>query len=122
MSSEKKLKQNKERRKRRVRSRIKGTERRPRMSVFRSARYIYVQAIDDDAGRTLAAASSLCGDLKDKVRGMKKIEASFEVGRQIARALKEKNVTEAVFDRGAYLYHGRVKALAEGAREEGLKI
>ena len=122
MSSEKKLTKIKERRKRRVRSRISGTEQRPRLTVFRSSRYIYVQAIDDNGGRTLAAASSLSAELKDVVQGKNKVDAAFEVGKQIARTLLKSNITEAVYDRGSFLYHGRVKALADGARQEGLKI
>ncbi len=122
MSSEKKLTKIKERRKRRVRSRISGTGQRPRLTVFRSSRYIYVQAIDDNDGRTLAAASSLSAELKDVVESMNKVDAAHEVGKQIARTLLKNNITEAVYDRGSFLYHGRVKALADGARQEGLKI
>ena len=122
MSFEKKLKKIKGRRKKRVRSRIAGTEQRPRLSVFRSTRYIYVQAIDDNSGKTLAAASSFGADMKDTVQGKNKVDVAFEVGRQIARHLMNNNITEAVYDRGSYLYHGRVRALADGARQEGLKI
>lgn len=122
MSFEKRLKKNRERRKNRVRGKIRGTAQRPRLSVFRSTRYIYVQAIDDDAGKTLAATSSLTGELRDDLKGRKKTDAAYEVGRHIARRLLADNVTEAVYDRGSYLYHGRVKALADGARHEGLKI
>ncbi len=122
MSFEKRLKKNRGRRKSRVRGKIRGTAQRPRLSVFRSTRYIYAQAIDDDAGKTLAAISSLAGEVRDDLKGRKKIDAAYEVGRHIARRLLADNVTEAVYDRGSYLYHGRVKALADGARHEGLKI
>ncbi len=122
MSSEKKLRKVRERRQTRVRSKIFGTVRRPRLSVYRSSRYIYVQAIADDVGRTLAEASALSRELKDSISGLKKVDAATEVGRLIGRRLLEQNINEAVFDRGRYLYHGRIKAVAEGARDAGLKI
>ncbi len=122
MASIKKLKKVRERREKRVRSRIFGTEARPRLSVFRSARYIYVQAIADDVGKTLAQASTLNKGLKESARGVKKVEAAREVGKMLARDLLSKNITEAVFDRGRFLYHGRVKCLAEGVREMGVKL
>ncbi len=104
----------------RIRSRISGTADRPRMSVFRSNKEIYVQLVDDLTGSTILAASS-------KEKGMAedkgpKIEVSRRVGRLIAERAKEAGVTAVVFDRNGYLYHGRVKALAEGAREEGLQF
>lgn len=95
------------RRKKRVRAKIRGTVERPRLSVFRSHRYIYAQLIDDLAGRTLAAASS-----KD----------ARVVGQLIAEKAKKKGINSAVFDRGAYKYHGRIKALAEAAKEGGLRL
>lgn len=122
MSSEKKLKKVRERRQTRVRSKIFGTVGRPRLSVYRSSRYIYVQAIADDVGKTLAEASALSRELKDSISGLKKVDAATEVGRLIGRRLLEQNINEAVFDRGRYLYHGRIKAVAEGARDAGLKI
>lgn len=106
-----------ERRKQRVRARIYGTAQRPRLSVSRSNRAICVQLIDDSAGRTLAAASSKevskAGDKKAQARA---------VGLLIAKRTKEKGIKSAVFDRGAYKYHGRIKALAEAFRESGLKL
>jgi large subunit ribosomal protein L18 len=103
---------------RRIRSKISGTAERPRLSVFRSNKYIYAQLIDDLAGQTLAAASS-----KDDVDGgQKPVDASKAVGAKLAERAKEAGVERAVFDRGGYRYHGRVKALAEGAREGGLQF
>ncbi len=111
-----------ERRKRRVRKKIRGTAARPRLSVFRSARHIYVQAVDDDSGLTLASASTLSPELKDKVKGLNKRDASKLVGEQIGSRIKEKGIERVVFDRNGFLYHGRVQALSEGAREAGLKF
>jgi large subunit ribosomal protein L18 len=106
------------RRHKRVRRQISGTAERPRLVVFRSNRGIAAQLVDDTSGRTLAAASSLnLGGTK----GTKSDQAA-EVGKLLAANAKEANVTTAVFDRGGYLYHGRVKALAEAAREGGLKL
>jgi large subunit ribosomal protein L18 len=122
VASIKKIKKVRERREKRVRSKIFGTEARPRLSVFRSARYIYVQAIADDVGKTLAQASTLDKGLQESARGLKKVEAAREVGKMLARDLLSKNITEAVFDRGRFLYHGRVKCLAEGVREMGVKL
>ena len=122
MGAIKKLEKIREKRKKRVKSKIFGTETRPRLAVFRSSRHIYVQAVADDVGRTLAYASTLSQGLRGSVNGLKKTEAAREVGKLIAKELTSKNVSEAVFDRGKFLYHGRVKALAEGAREEGLKF
>ena len=93
---------------------------RPRLSVFRSGKHIYAQIIDDAAGRTLAAASTLDKDLKASLRTGADKEAAGAVGKLIAERCKAAGVTAVVFDRGAYLYHGRVKALAEAAREGGL--
>ena len=98
----------------RVRSRIVGTQERPRLSVFRSNKYIYAQLIDDEKGVTLAAASDLAAKKGTKV------ERAKEVGAALAKEAKGKKVTSIVFDRGGFLYTGRVKALAEGAREGGL--
>jgi large subunit ribosomal protein L18 len=109
-------------RKRRVRKKIRGTAERPRLSVFRSARHIYVQAIDDDSGLTLASASTLSPELKDKIKGLKKRDVAKLVGEQIGARIKEKGIEEVVFDRNGFLYHGRVQALSEGAREAGLKF
>lgn len=107
-----------QRRHRRVRRRVEGTPERPRLTVFRSNRGIYAQLIDDLAGRTLAAASSV--ELKEN--GLSKLEQAEKVGELIAGRAKENQVEQVVFDRGSYLYHGRVKALAEGARKGGMKF
>jgi large subunit ribosomal protein L18 len=103
----------------RVRKTISGTASRPRLDVFRSAKHIYAQIIDDDAKVTLASASTLD---KDFTRYGGNVEAAKKVGEKIAKVAIEKGITEVVFDRGGYVYHGRVKALAEGAREGGLKM
>ena len=105
---------------RRIRKKISGTNSRPRLAVFRSARHIYVQAIDDDQGNTLACSSTLAiqNSLKKIYSGNK--EAAKAVGDDIAKKLIDKSITTAVFDRGGYVFHGRVQALAEGAREAGL--
>ncbi|MBN1829192.1 MAG: 50S ribosomal protein L18 [Deltaproteobacteria bacterium] len=106
----------------RVRSRIQGTVERPRLSVFRTSRYIYVQAIDDSKGQTLAEASSLSSEFKGALGGLNKVDAAKKVGALMGKRLIERNITAAVFDRGRFLYHGRVKALAEAVREAGIKM
>jgi large subunit ribosomal protein L18 len=111
--------QARERRHRRVRGRIEGTAERPRLAVFRSNRGIEAQLVDDLAGRTLAAASWL--NLKKSFKGDKTAQAA-EVGKLLASNAKKAKIETVVFDRGGYLYHGRVKALADGAREGGLKF
>ena len=118
----KKVEKIRAKRKARVRGKINGTETRPRISVFRSARHIYVQAIADDKACTLAEASTLSADLKDIILGMKKIDAAKEVGKLLSKRLITKGIDQVVFDRGRFLYHGRVKALADAAREAGLKL
>jgi len=118
----KKVEKIRAKRKARVRGKIAGTEERPRLSVFRSARHIYVQAIADDRACTLAEASTLSETLKDKISGMKKIGAAGEVGKLLSERLLAKGIKQVVFDRGRFLYHGRVKALAESLREAGLKF
>ena len=112
-----------DRRKARVRRAIKARAfGRPRLSVFRSDRNIYAQIIDDLSGRTLAAASTLDKDIKSGVKNGATTEAAAAIGKLIAERGKAANVTEVIFDRGAYIYHGRVKALAEAAREGGLQF
>jgi large subunit ribosomal protein L18 len=106
----------------RIRKKIRGTPERPRLAVFRSQSHIYVQLVDDDAGRTLCAASSLDKDVKAKAERGSSISAAREVGMLIAGRAREKGVEGVVFDRGGVQYHGRVKALAEAAREGGLKF
>ena len=103
----------------RVRKKISGTAARPRLNVFRSAKHIYAQLIDDGKGVTLATASSVEKDFG--MNGGNK-EAAKKVGELVAKRAAEKGITEVVFDRGGYIYHGRVKELAEGAREGGLKF
>ena len=104
----------------RLRRRVKGTSDRPRLSVFRSLNHIYVQVVDDTTGVTLAAASTLENSIIEEVKSNDKSAKSKKVGSTIAERAKEKGVTSVVFDRGGYRYHGRVQALAEGAREGGL--
>ena len=104
----------------RVRKKVFGTSVKPRLCVYRSTNYIYAQIIDDIAGNTLVSASSLDADLKANYGGNK--EAAKAVGALIAKKAAEKGITEVVFDRGGYVYHGRVQELAEAAREGGLKF
>ena len=104
----------------RIRKHVSGTPERPRMVVFRSNKQIYVQVIDDEAGKTLAAASSNDKELAAQCKGKTGIEAAAIVGKAIAERAKEKGIEKVSFDRGGYLYHGRVKSLADGAREGGL--
>ncbi|MBJ6361047.1 50S ribosomal protein L18 [Paenibacillus sp. GCM10012307] len=105
----------------RVRKKINGTVERPRLSVFRSSKHVYVQLIDDVNGVTLAAASTQDKELKDLANGGNK-EAARKVGTLIAERAKAKGVTKVVFDRGGYLYHGRIQELADAAREAGLEF
>jgi large subunit ribosomal protein L18 len=108
-----------ERRHRRVRGKVRGTAERPRLAVFRSNRGIFAQLVDDDAGETIAASSWI--GLPKSFKGGK-TEKAAEVGKRLADAAKRAGVEQVVFDRGGYLYHGRVKALADGAREGGLSF
>jgi len=108
------------RRHRRVRKSVVGTTERPRLNVFRSLRHIYAQIIDDSRGNTLVSASTMDKELRDKCDELSKAEAAKEVGRILAERAVSHGVTKVVFDRGGYRYHGRVKALAEAAREGGL--
>ena len=111
--------ESRELRHKRVRTKISGTAERPRLSVFRSNTGIYVQIIDDVAAKTLVSASTLDKEVKTKASN---IEAAKEVGTLVAKRAIEKNIKEVVFDRGGYIYHGKVKALAEAAREAGLEF
>lgn len=104
----------------RVRKRVVGSAERPRLNVFRSDRHIYAQVIDDSAGHTLAAASTIDLELKAAVKGKNKTEQAKLVGRAIGERALEAGIKTVVFDRGGYIYHGRVKALADAAREAGL--
>jgi large subunit ribosomal protein L18 len=104
----------------RVRKKVSGTSERPRLNVFRSLKNIYVQIIDDTTGQTLVSASSLDAAVKGKLANGGNKDAAKEVGKLIGQKAVEKGIKQVVFDRGGYLYHGRVKELAEGAREAGL--
>jgi large subunit ribosomal protein L18 len=109
-------------RKKRIRKKISGSPERPRLSVFRSSKHIYAQLIDDDNGVTLAAFSTLHPDVRQQEKVKGKIEDAKRVGKMIADQAKAKGITEVVFDRNGFLYHGRVRALASAAREAGLKF
>ncbi len=109
------------RRHKRVRKKIKGTPERPRLVVFRSLSHIYAQIVDDTVGKTLVAASSVEKEFPSDKRGSN-IEGAKIVGKMVAEKAKAKGISKVVFDRGGYIYHGRVKALAEGAREAGLEF
>ena len=106
----------------RVRKTISGTAERPRLNVFRSSKHIYAQIVDDVKGQTLASASSLSKELKGTIKTGADRKAARAVGKLIAEKAKASKVTKVVFDRGGYIYHGRIKELAEGAREGGLKF
>ncbi|MTI48321.1 50S ribosomal protein L18 [Sporosalibacterium faouarense] len=117
-----KVSKNEKRKKRhlRLRNKVQGTPERPRLNVFRSSNHIYAQVIDDLAGDTLVAASTLDEEIKSDSTGNK--EAAKKVGKLVAERAVKKGIDEVVFDRGGYIYHGRIKELAEGAREGGLKF
>ena len=110
------------RRQLRVRSAVEGTQQRPRINVFRSLSEIYAQVIDDQAGRTIVSASSIDQELRSKMKGLKKTDQAKLVGKALAKRAKDKGVLAVVFDRGGFKYTGRVKALADGAREGGLEF
>ena len=122
MNSQKAKNKRRLRRRRHVRRHIVGTPERPRLTVFRSSKHIYAQLIDDLAGRTLAAASSLNEEVHKALPYGGNVKAAQAVGRRLAEVAKEKGVAKAAFDRGHYRYHGRVKALADAAREGGLQF
>ena len=106
----------------RVRKKVSGTSGIPRMSVFRSLKHIYAQIIDDTVGQTLVSASTLDADVRDQVVGLNKTDQAKIVGKLLAEKALSNGVTQVVFDRGGYLHHGRVKALADASREAGLKF
>ncbi len=106
----------------RIRKRVFGTPERPRLSVFRSLKHIYAQIIDDTTGQTLCSASTLDKELRDKVKGLTKTQQAIEVGKLIAKRALELGIKQVAFDRGGHKYHGRVKALADAAREAGLEF
>ncbi|NDJ62273.1 MAG: 50S ribosomal protein L18 [Chloroflexi bacterium] len=110
------------RRHRRIRARLSGTPQRPRLNIFRSTTNIYAQVIDDIDGKTLVSASTLDKEVVQQATGKTKVEASKLVGQIVAQRAQAAGINEVVFDRGGYKYHGRVAAVAEGAREAGLKF
>ena len=105
-----------------IRNKITGTPERPRLNIFKSSKHIYAQIIDDATGTTLASASTLDKELKVQVAELTKKDAAKLVGKAVGERAKEKGINSVVFDRGGYLYHGRVQLLAEGARESGLEF
>ena len=106
----------------RIRNKVSGTAQQPRLAVFRSNKHIYAQIIDDVAGNTLVAASTLEADIASKVEYTSTVEAAKAVAEAIAKKAMDKGITEVVFDRGGYIYHGKIQALAEAAREAGLQF
>lgn len=106
----------------RVRKKILGTAKKPRLNVYRSLNQIYVQVIDDIAGHTITSASTLDSEIKKKLKGLKRVEQAKLVGSLVAERAQEHGIKQVVFDRGGYRYHGRVRALADGAREAGLEF
>lgn len=109
-------------RKKRIRKKMAGSENRPRLCVFRSARHIYAQVIDDSRGHTITAASSVEKTVRENPESKNKVTTANMVGKIIGRRAMEKGVAKVVFDRNGFLYHGRVKAVSEGAREAGLEF
>lgn len=122
MSKEVDTRQARKVRHRRVRARVKGTSERPRLNVFRSSRHIYAQIIDDTVGHTLVSASTIDAEVRPKLGKLDKTEQAKLVGQMLAKRALAIGVKRVVFDRGGYRYHGRVKSLAEGSREEGLEF
>ncbi len=111
-----------ERRKLSIRKKVTGTAERPRLTVFRSSKHIYAQVVNDEAHATIATASTLDEQLKSQLDGLKKSEKAKKIGAAIAERLKAKGIDKVVFDRNGYIYHGRILALADAAREAGLKF
>lgn len=111
-----------QRRHARIRAKVKGTNTRPRLCVFRSLSHIYAQVVDDIPGHTLISASTLDPEIKEEAAGKKKADAAGLVGSLVAKRALSQGINQVIFDRGGYKYHGRVKALAEAARREGLKF
>ena len=107
-------------RKKRIRQKVQGTSQRPRLTVFRSARHIYAQIIDDTRGETLAAASTMEKQVRDQGKSENKVAAADEIGKLVAQRASGKGITSVVFDRNGYMYHGRVRAVSEAARKNGL--
>ena len=111
-----------ERRKHSIRKKVNGTAERPRLTVFRSSKHIYAQVVNDDAHQTIATASTLDEQIIPQLAGLKKSEKAKKIGAAIAERLKAKGIDKVVFDRNGYIYHGRIMALADAAREAGLKF
>ena len=109
-------------RKRRIRRKISGSPSRPRLNVYRSNKHIYAQIIEDTTGTIVVVASTISKELKNKFKNLKKTEAAKKIGEFVAKKAIAKGIDRSVFDRGGFLYHGRIKAVAEGAREAGLKF
>ena len=107
-------------RQRRIRKAVSGTSERPRMAVFRSSKHIYAQIVDDESGITVAAASTLTADVREEGKVLGNIEGAKKVGAAVAAKARAAGIEQVVFDRGGYLYHGKIKALADAAREAGL--
>ena len=122
MNSHKLKKAQRQRRRNRVRRKVIGSVERPRLTVFRSSKHIYAQLIDDVTGQTLASASSVAPDVRKDMAYGGNIKAAQTVGKRLAEAAKERGISKAAFDRGHYRYHGRIKALADAAREGGLQF
>lgn len=122
MLSKNERKDNRLRRKRRIRKKVNGTQERPRMTVFRSNRHIYVQIVDDVAGRTLVAASTVESELAPQFVDKDKKEQATIVGKTVASRALAEGIKSVVFDRNGYIYHGRIAAVADGAREAGLNL
>ncbi len=106
----------------RVRHKVRGSDQVPRLSVYRSLHHIYVQVISDESGRTLAAASTVSPDVRGELKTARDVNAAKAVGKTIAARCRDKGISKVVFDRNGFLYHGRIKALAEAAREAGLEF
>lgn len=106
----------------RIRNTLSGTKEQPRLNVYRSTVHIYAQVIDDEQGKTLCSASSIDKELADKIKGKNKVEIAYEVGKLIGSRAKSKKIKKVVFDRGGYIYTGRVQKLADGARDAGLEF
>jgi large subunit ribosomal protein L18 len=113
-------KKSREKIRKRIRKKIRGTPERPRVFIYKSNRYIYTQVVDDVSGRVLFGASTLEKSFREKMTNTKNIKAAEELGKILAQRLKERKLEKIVFDRGAYPYHGRVKAIAESLRQEGI--
>ena len=106
----------------RIRKKLLGTAERPRLNVYRSLNHIYAQVVSDDSGQTLAAASTLTAELREALKSRRNVQAAKVVGKTIAERCLSKGISQVIFDRNGFLYHGRVKALADAAREAGLKF